>query len=307
MTDEKNETAGETATVKKAMISQPMAGKTGEQIVAACEKAVACLGAMVYEVVNTLFTDEWYSDEAMEGRGVVQVPLCFLAKSLENMSKCHAAFCKGWEKAVGVASSTMPPSHTDLRCCMRISDSERREVAKYLRSCGIARDPEDAYVLLLSRIGIRPQLPTASTYEDAMARLADLIDPGEKTMISDKERRKVASALRGDPNDTLIPQSRDGFDGMTYHEAAFRFWNMCRRVRDASDVDIVCSTTSVLADLIDRPTCFDTESKDSKSFTCSACGFSKSELVVSPFTLSFLWVKPSYCYCPNCGAEVIDD
>lgn len=40
--------------------------------------------------------------EAMEERGVVQVPLCYLAKSLENMSLCHAAyFCKGWEDARG--------------------------------------------------------------------------------------------------------------------------------------------------------------------------------------------------------------
>lgn len=38
----------------------------------------------------------------MEERGVVQIPLCFLAKSLENMSLCHAAyFCKGWEQARG--------------------------------------------------------------------------------------------------------------------------------------------------------------------------------------------------------------
>lgn len=57
-----------------------------------------------------------------------------------------------------------------------ISDSERREVARRLRDGGIARNSEDAYVLLLSRIGIRPQLPATSTYEDAMARLADLID-----------------------------------------------------------------------------------------------------------------------------------
>lgn len=86
----------------KAMISQPMAGKTDEQIVAARERATASLEAMGYEVVNTLFTDEWYSDEAMEERGVVQVPLCYLAKSLENMSLCHVAyFCKGWEKARG--------------------------------------------------------------------------------------------------------------------------------------------------------------------------------------------------------------
>lgn len=83
----------------KAMISQPMAGKTGEQIAATRERATASLEAMGYV---TLFTDEWYSDEAMEERGVVQVPLCYLAKSLENMSLCHAAyFVKGWEKARG--------------------------------------------------------------------------------------------------------------------------------------------------------------------------------------------------------------
>lgn len=39
---------------------------------------------------------------AMKERGVVNIPLCFLAKSLENMSKCHASyFCRGWEQARG--------------------------------------------------------------------------------------------------------------------------------------------------------------------------------------------------------------
>ena len=56
------------------------------------------------------------------------------------------------------------------------SDEERREVTKRLRNGGIARDSEDAYVLLLSCVGIRPQLPATSTYEDAMVRIADLID-----------------------------------------------------------------------------------------------------------------------------------
>lgn len=60
---------------------------------------------------------------------------------------------------------------------MKIDDDKRREVAKRLRDGGIARNSEEAYVLLLSRVGIRPQLPATSTYEDAMARLADLIDP----------------------------------------------------------------------------------------------------------------------------------
>lgn len=86
----------------KAMFSQPMAGKSDDEIVATREKAVAVLEARGYSVVNTLFTDDWYNSEQMAARGVVQIPLCFLAKSLENMSLCHAAyFCKGWENARG--------------------------------------------------------------------------------------------------------------------------------------------------------------------------------------------------------------
>lgn len=86
----------------KAMLSQPMAGKTDEEIKATREKAIAALKEKGYEIVNTLFTDEWYSSEKMKERGVVQIPLCSLAKSLTNMSLCHAAyFCKGWENARG--------------------------------------------------------------------------------------------------------------------------------------------------------------------------------------------------------------
>ena len=86
----------------KAMLSQPMAGKTDEEIIATRERAIKALSEKGYEIVNTLFTDDWYSKEQMVKRGVVQIPLCFLAKSLENMSLCHAAyFCKGWEKARG--------------------------------------------------------------------------------------------------------------------------------------------------------------------------------------------------------------
>ena len=88
--------------MKKAMLSQPMGGKTDEEIVETRERAIKVLEAKGYEVVNTLFTDEWYIHENMEKRGVVQIPLCFLAKSLENMSLCHTVyFCKGWENARG--------------------------------------------------------------------------------------------------------------------------------------------------------------------------------------------------------------
>lgn len=87
---------------RKAMISQPMARKTDDEIVQTRDRALMHLEELGYSTVNTLFTDEWYSKESMEARGVVQIPLCFLAKSLENMSLCHAAyFCKGWEQARG--------------------------------------------------------------------------------------------------------------------------------------------------------------------------------------------------------------
>ena len=86
----------------KAMLSQPMAGKSEEEIVATRDRAIKALEGMGFEVVNTLFTDEWYSRNSMTERGVVNIPLCFLSKSIENMSLCDAAyFCKGWEHARG--------------------------------------------------------------------------------------------------------------------------------------------------------------------------------------------------------------
>lgn len=86
----------------KAMISQPMAGKTPEDIVETRNRAIKFLEERGYDIVNTLFTDDWYSEACMKDRGVVNKPLCYLAKSLENMSLCDVAyFCKGWEKARG--------------------------------------------------------------------------------------------------------------------------------------------------------------------------------------------------------------
>ena len=88
--------------MKKAMISQPMAGFTEEQIVETREKAKSYLQDNGYEFINTLFTDEWYSKDSMTERGVVQIPVCFIAKSIENMSLCHTVyFCSGWENARG--------------------------------------------------------------------------------------------------------------------------------------------------------------------------------------------------------------
>lgn len=86
----------------KAMISQPMANKTEQEIIETRKHAKNALEGLGYEFINTLFTDEWYSSENMKERGIENVPLYFLAKSLENMSKCHVVyFCKGWEDTRG--------------------------------------------------------------------------------------------------------------------------------------------------------------------------------------------------------------
>lgn len=101
----------------KAMIVQPMAGKTQEEIVATREKAIAALKEQGYEIVNTFFADEWASEESMKERGVVQIPVRFLAMSLESMSLCHAVyFCRGWEKARGCRVEYDVAANYGLKC-----------------------------------------------------------------------------------------------------------------------------------------------------------------------------------------------
>ena len=84
----------------KAMLSQPVDVKTThEKYVATKEKAMNVLKDKGYEVIDMLYADDWCSEEQIQKRGVVQISLYFLSKSLENMSLCHAVyFCKGWEK-----------------------------------------------------------------------------------------------------------------------------------------------------------------------------------------------------------------
>lgn len=84
--------------MKKAMISQPMAGKTEEEIKATRDIAIKKLNELGYEVVNTLFTDE----AKEKSNNVVNIPLWFLAKSLQKMRECDAVyFCKGWGNTRG--------------------------------------------------------------------------------------------------------------------------------------------------------------------------------------------------------------
>lgn len=88
--------------MKKIMISQPMNGLTEEQIHETRNRFLGFAKKENLEVVNTFFTSYRDSSEAMVSRGVVQIPVCFLAKSLEYMSECSTVyFAKGWENARG--------------------------------------------------------------------------------------------------------------------------------------------------------------------------------------------------------------
>lgn len=88
--------------MKKAMISQPMRFKTDEEIKLEREKAKEIIKEEGYDFLNTFFEEEWTKKESLEKEGVVNVPLKFLAKSIEKMSLCDAIFfCKGWELARG--------------------------------------------------------------------------------------------------------------------------------------------------------------------------------------------------------------
>lgn len=78
----------------KMMISQPMNGKTEEQIRKERADLVKELEAQGHKVVNTIFSEEAPKDS--------KEAVFYLAKSIEAMSKVDAVvFMRGWELARG--------------------------------------------------------------------------------------------------------------------------------------------------------------------------------------------------------------
>lgn len=81
---------------KKMMISQPMNGRTNEQILEERNAIVGSLSKEGFEIINTFFDGFNVSGDAKN------IPLIFLAKSLDKMADCDVVyFAKGWEKARG--------------------------------------------------------------------------------------------------------------------------------------------------------------------------------------------------------------
>lgn len=78
-----------------AMISQPMGGKTLAEINETRERVTNLLNERGFTVLDTLFN---FDHRKLEEEGYNQIPLYYLAKSLEVMSKCDTVyFCNGWQ------------------------------------------------------------------------------------------------------------------------------------------------------------------------------------------------------------------
>lgn len=76
----------------KVFISQPMAGKTEEQIKLEREKLTEEFTSLNYEVIDSVFKD-FSKDKS---------PIYYLAKSIELLDKADiVVFMNGWDKARG--------------------------------------------------------------------------------------------------------------------------------------------------------------------------------------------------------------
>lgn len=78
----------------KVMISQPMRGKTTEQIMAEREALIKELEAQGHEVIDTIFAEETPKD--------CDTAIYYLSKSIEAIGKVDGVvFMEGWADARG--------------------------------------------------------------------------------------------------------------------------------------------------------------------------------------------------------------
>lgn len=81
--------------MKKLFISQPMKGKSDEEILVERQKAIGCAERQLGESVEVI--DSFFQFAPADAK-----PLWFLGKSIELLSTADVAyFAKGWEEARG--------------------------------------------------------------------------------------------------------------------------------------------------------------------------------------------------------------
>lgn len=87
-----------TATVKYAMISQPMAGLLDTEIMAVRKRTEENLKARGYAVIDTYYCDPDIDELMLEDERA----LFYLGRTIMTMRLCDVVyFCKGWDNARG--------------------------------------------------------------------------------------------------------------------------------------------------------------------------------------------------------------
>ena len=91
---------------KRVMISQPMNGKSIPEIEAARNRARLTVDRLGYEIIDTWFKKDFenpeYRTKLEEEEGVTNIPVNFLARAIEAMSKVDVVFfCRGWQNTRG--------------------------------------------------------------------------------------------------------------------------------------------------------------------------------------------------------------
>lgn len=96
--------------MKKLFISQPMRGKTDEEIRAERIKAIQCVEKIVEEPVAVI-------DSFFEKAPVNAKPLWYLGKSLELLSDADIAyFASGWKETIGCWVEYICTIQYDIHC-----------------------------------------------------------------------------------------------------------------------------------------------------------------------------------------------
>lgn len=117
------------------------------------------------------------------------------------------------------------------------------------------------------------------------------------TFTSDEQRREVANELRKLTTPGCIRYAEE-------------FYEELREIV-ASDLDgSFDGVANSLADLIDRHTCNDVSDFDHESFKCSRCGYRVLSIDGASETAKLVapeGVVIDFGYCPNCGAEVVEE
>lgn len=116
-------------------------------------------------------------------------------------------------------------------------------------------------------------------------------------MIGNEERKAVAKLLRdGSIFMTMDCRSCNMLTEIVYGRAGA----ICG---DAVVLGVCTGNCSMLADLIDRPTCriIHDERRD-----CEVCTNCSTAFEIAEFDYADAMVFEKYSYCPKCGAEVVE-